>query len=204
MSITVRPLALSDADGCDAIMRGLPDYFGHEGGLAAYREAVRSRAGLVAEEAGTVVGFAVWEPRTAATAEITWMAVERDRRHGGIGTAIVEALAADLAGRGFRLALAMTSGAGGFYMLAAFLFVGYGFLGLVIPTSAVLALEDHGEIAGTASSLMGTLHFVISGLAMVLVSLVFDGEGRLLALSTQTEPGLRARAALAAHLGARP
>jgi DHA1 family bicyclomycin/chloramphenicol resistance-like MFS transporter len=73
------------------------------------------------------------------------------------------------------MALAMTSGAGGFYTLAAFLFVGYGFLGLVIPTSAVLALEDHGEIAGTASSLMGTLHFVISGLAMVLVSLVFDG-----------------------------
>jgi DHA1 family bicyclomycin/chloramphenicol resistance-like MFS transporter len=69
----------------------------------------------------------------------------------------------------------MNSGLGGLYTLAAFLFVGYGFLGLVIPTSAVLALEDHGEIAGTASSLMGTLHFVISGVAMVLVSLVFDG-----------------------------
>ncbi|MBX9454821.1 MAG: multidrug effflux MFS transporter [Rhizobium sp.] len=73
------------------------------------------------------------------------------------------------------MALAMNSGLGGFYTLAAFLFVGYGFLGLVIPTSAVLALDDHGEIAGTASSLMGTLHFVISGVAMVLVGLVFDG-----------------------------
>ena len=41
-------------------------------------------------------------------------------------------------------------------------------------------------------------------LGLDYVSLVFDGEGRLLALSTQTEPGLRARAALAAHLGARP
>lgn len=74
------------------------------------------------------------------------------------------------------MALAMHSGIGGLYTLAAFLFVGYGFLGLVIPTSAVLALEDHGEIAGTASSLMGTLHFVISGLGMILVSLVFDGS----------------------------
>lgn len=73
------------------------------------------------------------------------------------------------------MAFAMTSGAGGLYTLAAFLFVGYGFLGLVIPTSAVLALEEHGEIAGTASSLMGTLHFAIAGVAMVLVSLVFDG-----------------------------
>ena len=74
------------------------------------------------------------------------------------------------------MALVMSSGMGGLYTLAAFLFVGYGFLGLVIPTSAVLALEEHGEIAGTASSLMGTLHFVISGVAMVLVSLVFDGS----------------------------
>jgi GNAT superfamily N-acetyltransferase len=109
VGVTVRPLALSDAEGCDAIMRGLPDYFGHEGGLAAYREAVRSQAGLIAAEAGKPVGFAIWEPRTAATAEITWMAVERNRRHAGIGTAIIEALAADLARRGFRLALAMTS-----------------------------------------------------------------------------------------------
>jgi DHA1 family bicyclomycin/chloramphenicol resistance-like MFS transporter len=60
-------------------------------------------------------------------------------------------------------------------VMAVFLFAGYGFLGLVIPTSAVLALEDHGEIAGTASSLMGTLHFVISAVAMVFSSLVADG-----------------------------
>ena len=60
-------------------------------------------------------------------------------------------------------------------VMAAFLFVGYGFLGLVIPTSAVLALEDHGEIAGTASALMGTLHFVTSAVAMVIAGLFFDG-----------------------------
>ena len=109
MSITIRPLAPSDADACDAIMRGLPDFFGHEGGLAAYAHAVRAQAGWVAEEAGRVVGFATWETRTPATAEVTWMAVERSRRHAGVGTAIVETLAADLRARGFRLALAMTS-----------------------------------------------------------------------------------------------
>ena len=48
-------------------------------------------------------------------------------------------------------------------------------LGLVIPTTAVLALEDHGEIAGTASSLMGTLHFVTAAVAMMVVSVFFDG-----------------------------
>jgi DHA1 family bicyclomycin/chloramphenicol resistance-like MFS transporter len=74
------------------------------------------------------------------------------------------------------MAIVMNTGMASLYTLAAFLFVGYGFLGLVIPTTAVLALEDHGAIAGTASSLMGTLHFVISGVAMILVSLVFDSS----------------------------
>ncbi|WEX74261.1 multidrug effflux MFS transporter [Sinorhizobium numidicum] len=60
-------------------------------------------------------------------------------------------------------------------VMAGFLFVGYGFLGLVIPTSAVLALEDHGEIAGTASALMGTLHFVTAAVAMIVASVFFDG-----------------------------
>ena len=109
MSIAIRPLAPADAPACDAIMRGLPEFFGHEGGLAACAQAVRSQRGWAAEEAGRVVGFATWEPRTAAAAEITWMAVERDRRHAGIGTAIVETLVADLRAQGFRLALAMTS-----------------------------------------------------------------------------------------------
>jgi GNAT superfamily N-acetyltransferase len=106
--VTTRPLVPEDADACDAIMRGLPDFFSHEGGLAACREAVRSQAGYVAEDDG-VIGFATWEPRTTAAAEITWMAVKRSQRHAGIGTAIIEALVADLQARGYRLALAMTS-----------------------------------------------------------------------------------------------
>lgn len=108
-SIIIRPLAPSDADTCDAILRSLPDFFGHEGGRAACARAVRSQAGWVAEEAGRVLGFATWEARTAATAELTWMAVERRRRRAGIGTAIVETLVADLRAQGFRLALVMTS-----------------------------------------------------------------------------------------------
>ncbi len=31
----------------------------------------------------------------------------------------------------------------------------FGFLGLVVPSTAVLALDRHGAIAGTASALMG-------------------------------------------------
>src|SRR5690606_24243778 len=41
------------------------------------------------------------------------------------------------------------------WLIAGFLFVGYGFLGLVIPTTAVLVLADDGAIAVTASALVG-------------------------------------------------
>ncbi|MFD1199491.1 multidrug effflux MFS transporter [Brucella gallinifaecis] len=66
----------------------------------------------------------------------------------------------------------------GLWLIAGFLFIGYGFLGLVIPTTAVLALEDHGEIAGTASALLGTLHFVIGGIAIGITGTFFDGSAQ--------------------------
>ncbi|RUU72428.1 MFS transporter, partial [Mesorhizobium sp. M7A.T.Ca.TU.009.01.1.2] len=69
----------------------------------------------------------------------------------------------------------MATGVDRLDVMAALLFVGYGFLGLVIPTTSVLAMEEHGEIAGTASALMGTLHFAIGALAMGVAGVFFDG-----------------------------
>lgn len=69
----------------------------------------------------------------------------------------------------------MASGLDRLDVLAALLFVGYGFVGLVIPTTSVLAMDDHGEIAGTASALMGTLQFAIGAVAMGVAGAFFDG-----------------------------
>ena len=63
-------------------------------------------------------------------------------------------------------------------VLIGLLFAGYGFLGLVMPTTAVLALEEHGAIAGTASALMGTLQFVTGAAVMALVGVFVDGSAR--------------------------
>ena len=60
-------------------------------------------------------------------------------------------------------------------VLIGLFFVGFGFLGLVIPTTAVLALESHGRIAGTASALMGTLQFFTGTVMMAVVGLFLDG-----------------------------
>ncbi len=63
-------------------------------------------------------------------------------------------------------------------VMIAVLFLGYGFLGLVVPTAAVLALEEHGAIAGTASALMGTLQFVTGAVVMAVTGVFADGSAR--------------------------
>jgi DHA1 family bicyclomycin/chloramphenicol resistance-like MFS transporter len=60
-------------------------------------------------------------------------------------------------------------------MLWGLLFVSFGCLGFVIPSTAVLALENHGPVAGTASALMGTLQLSTGAVMIVLVSAFFDG-----------------------------
>ena len=48
-------------------------------------------------------------------------------------------------------------------------------LGLVIPTTMVMALDDHGTIAGLASSLGGTLQMLTGGVLVVIFGGWFDG-----------------------------
>jgi len=61
-------------------------------------------------------------------------------------------------------------------VLIALYFVASGFMGLVIPTTSVLALEKHGAIAGTASALLGTLQMLGGAAAMGIVSLFANGK----------------------------
>ena len=61
-----------------------------------------------------------------------------------------------------------------FPLLVALLLITYAFLGLVLPTSMVLALEEHGPIAGTAASLGGTLQMVVGAISIAVVSAVFN------------------------------
>jgi DHA1 family bicyclomycin/chloramphenicol resistance-like MFS transporter len=88
-----------------------------------------------------------------------------------------------VASTGFALAMAITAG----FVLAGFdqlpvmmagLFIGYGFLGLVLPTASVLALENHGPIAGTASALSGALSMIAGAVIMALGGLVSDGTAQ--------------------------
>ncbi|KRS15881.1 multidrug effflux MFS transporter [Roseovarius indicus] len=60
-------------------------------------------------------------------------------------------------------------------LVVAGLFCANACLGVVIPTSMVLALDDHGDIAGLASSMGGTLQMLAGGLMIVAAGPFFDG-----------------------------
>ncbi|RKP55837.1 multidrug effflux MFS transporter [Pararobbsia silviterrae] len=76
------------------------------------------------------------------------------------------------------LALLFVGGVDNLVVMVVFLFIGYGFLGLVLPTAAVLSLDHHGAIAGTASALMGAMQFVVGAIVMALSGLVADGTAK--------------------------
>lgn len=81
---------------------------------------------------------------------------------------------------GFALSMALLAGifvAGidSMWILSGLMFIAFGFLGLVLPTTGVLAMEEHGEFAGTASALMGTLQMVLGAVVMGIVGAFHDG-----------------------------
>jgi DHA1 family bicyclomycin/chloramphenicol resistance-like MFS transporter len=63
-------------------------------------------------------------------------------------------------------------------VMIAMLMLGFGFLGLVVPATSVMALDDHGEIAGAASALMGTLQLVTGAIVIAVMGVFVDGTAR--------------------------
>src|SRR6266702_3019473 len=60
MHEAVRELEPRDGAACDAIVAGLPEWFGNEQGIRDCALAVRSQAGLVATDETGVTGFLTW------------------------------------------------------------------------------------------------------------------------------------------------
>jgi ribosomal protein S18 acetylase RimI-like enzyme len=108
VTVKVRTLEREDADVCEAIVRGLPDWFGIEEGIAEARGYLETQDGLVADDGRAVVGFLTYTSAYAESMEITWMAVAADAHRRGIGRALIEALVRDARSRGCELVLVKT------------------------------------------------------------------------------------------------
>lgn len=98
------------------------------------------------------------------------------------------------AGAGLVLLASAWSGAGGFLGILLPLFVYIACLGFIMPNAAALAMAPHGQRAGAASALLGTLQFTIAALASSLVGLLHDGTAlpmtAIIALCGLTAPVL--------------
>ena len=57
-------------------------------------------------------------------------------------------------------------------LVMGLMFVSFAFLGIVIPTISVMALANHGDIAGTAASVMNTVQ-LMTGSAIIAISGLF-------------------------------
>ena len=79
------------------------------------------------------------------------------------------------------LAALILGGYNSLYLMVGMLFLANMCLGFVMPATMVMALEHHGEIAGLASSLGGTLQMVAGGIAIGVAGLFFDGSALPLA-----------------------
>ncbi len=69
----------------------------------------------------------------------------------------------------------VSMGQGSLPVIIAGLLLGNAGLGLVVPTTSVMALDAHGAIAGLAASLGGTLQMVTGGVMIIVSGLFFDG-----------------------------
>ena len=88
---------------------------------------------------------------------------------------VVRTAVSSFAGFAIFLCLLTVAGVDSLAVLIVLLFFANASLGLVIPTTMVLALEEHGPIAGMASALGGTLQMTTGAMMIAIVSQTFDG-----------------------------
>lgn len=98
---TVRPMGPPDHDDVLALARSLPEWFNAQG-LEEIARDLATQEGWVAVEGGRPVGWVVWSRQEPEGANMTWLGVEKGSQRRGIGTALVEHMAAALRARGIR------------------------------------------------------------------------------------------------------
>ena len=98
----------AERDACLRIARNLPEWF-NEAGLKAMDRDLREKT-FVAVEGSDVLGFITVKPLNEKALEILWMAVKREHRGKGIGTALLKFVEGWAKERGFELLVVKTSG----------------------------------------------------------------------------------------------
>jgi len=94
-AVEVRPLDPADVPACEAILRGLPRWFGIEEALVGYVRALTVHDSWVALVDGDVVGMVTLEVHNPASAELHLLAVAAHVHRQGIGSRLVAEMVAE-------------------------------------------------------------------------------------------------------------
>ncbi|MGQ0798461.1 MAG: GNAT family N-acetyltransferase, partial [Methanobacteriota archaeon] len=100
-SWSLRRVREGDAPSILFLARTLDKWFNEEG-LSNMARDLGSHEGLVAVRGDVVIGFITWNRVDAGIADLSWMGVAESDRRSGIGTALLEAVVADLRRFGVR------------------------------------------------------------------------------------------------------
>ncbi|MFO1140923.1 MAG: multidrug effflux MFS transporter [Amaricoccus sp.] len=117
----------------------------------------------------------------------------------GMGRMVLVAVAS-FATLATLLLLLLLGGFGSLPLIIVMLFCANAFLGVVMPTTMVMALDPHPDIAGLASSLGGTLQMLTGGVMIALAGPFFDGTATPM-VATIALCGLLSTTAAALTLG---
>jgi ribosomal protein S18 acetylase RimI-like enzyme len=102
LMLAVRRFEARDASAAAAIIRRLPDYFTDDVPAKVDQDVARHEA-WVLTDSGTVAGFVVAARKSAAGAEILWIAVDAARRGCGHGTRLLSHVLDHLAAAGISV-----------------------------------------------------------------------------------------------------
>jgi GNAT superfamily N-acetyltransferase len=100
--VAVLRLVADDAPAVTQIVAGLPDYFDEIAAGKVANDLLEHR-GWVLLDRHVLIGFAVAQTRSPATAEILWLAVTNSRRSEGGGTVLLDAVLDELAAEGIKV-----------------------------------------------------------------------------------------------------
>ncbi len=108
--LSIAPYQARDANGCAAVLRGLPEWFGFESVNQEYLASLERLPSFVARVDGSVAGFIALTEQAASAAEIHVLAVDRTSHRHGIGRQLIAHAEQWLRSRGYALVYVMTLG----------------------------------------------------------------------------------------------
>lgn len=101
--VVVKHIEREHFDAIESIAKALHPQWFTESALREIAHAIRMHNGFVALRDGRIVGFATYLPNNIdRRAELTWIGVIPELHRRGIGQALVEAIAHELAEKGFQ------------------------------------------------------------------------------------------------------